>query len=128
MGLLTDPETAQSTGLPILLEPYLSHGPLGGTSAGGPERAAPSEAAATPCLGESTTATPIQRSVDVILQRSCAIRAARWSTRNSTNALWNEATSVASGRGISNMYLFPIEHGVILRLQVFTGGNRVAEF
>ena len=55
VGLLTNPETAQSTGLALLLGPYLSHEPLGDTSDEGPGRAVPSEEAATPYLGESPT-------------------------------------------------------------------------
>ena len=41
-----NPETARSTGLAILFEPYLSHERLGDTSGEGPERAVPSEAGA----------------------------------------------------------------------------------
>ena len=54
-GLLTGLETPQSTGLAMLLEPYLSREPLGDTSDEGPERAVPSKVAATPCLGEPPT-------------------------------------------------------------------------
>ena len=102
VGLSTNPETAKGTGVAILLEPYLSYERLGDTSDEGPEWAVPSEEAhALPRRVTHTTA--IRRSVDVILQPPHATRASQWSTRGSTNALWNETTSFGSGRGISNM-------------------------
>jgi len=61
------------------------------------------------------------------LQQLHAVRAARRSTVGLNGALWHEATSVSSGRGIGDMQRFPVEHELVLRLQVFTRCHRVAQ-